>query len=131
MFSMSRKPAEEAAWATANVHFAWALPLQTYRIGRCASLPLKSRTSTRNFNPCFRRDLYAAPLRPPVAPITETACRGRLVTVLAEWVRSPVDNSFLYCPRRRQMRLPPKAHEDNLREAYRRNKRQHSPELSR
>jgi DNA-binding transcriptional LysR family regulator len=66
----------------------------------------------------------------PLAYVAPELAARRLVTVLADWARPPVDSLFLYYPSRRQMRLPLKALVDYLREAYRRNKRQYSPELS-
>jgi len=67
----------------------------------------------------------------PLAYVASELAARRLVTVLADWARPPVDSLFLYYPSRRQMRLPLKALVDYLSEAYRRRKRQYSANLSR
>ncbi len=56
----------------------------------------------------------------PHAYVALDLVAGRLVTVLEDWARPPVDGFFLYYPSRRQMRPPLKALVDFLREAYRR-----------
>ena len=67
----------------------------------------------------------------PLAYVAPELAARRLVTVLAEWARPPVDSLFLYYPSRRHMRLPLKALVDYLSEAYRRRKRQYSADRSR
>jgi DNA-binding transcriptional LysR family regulator len=56
----------------------------------------------------------------PLPYVAPELAAGRLVTVLADWARSPVDGFFLYYPTRRQIRPPLKALVDYLRETYRR-----------
>jgi len=56
----------------------------------------------------------------PLAYVASELAAGRLVTVLAEWARPPVNAFFLYYPSRRQMRPPLKALVDYLRDAHRR-----------
>jgi DNA-binding transcriptional LysR family regulator len=56
----------------------------------------------------------------PHAYVAPDLAAGRLVTVLADWARPPVDGFFLYYPSRRQIRPPLSALVDYLRKTYRR-----------
>jgi len=55
----------------------------------------------------------------PLAYFAPELAAGKLVAVLADWARAPVDAFYIYYPSRRQMRAPLKALVDFLREAYR------------
>jgi DNA-binding transcriptional LysR family regulator len=56
----------------------------------------------------------------PLAYVSPELAAGRLVTVLADWARPPLDGFFLYYPSHRQIRPPLKALVDYLRKTYRR-----------
>jgi DNA-binding transcriptional LysR family regulator len=55
----------------------------------------------------------------PLPYIAQELAAGRLVTVLADWARPPLDGFFLYYSSRRHMRPPLKALVDYLRKTYR------------
>jgi DNA-binding transcriptional LysR family regulator len=46
----------------------------------------------------------------PLAYVAPELAAGRLITVLADWARPPVDGFFLYYPSRRQLRSPLTGH---------------------
>jgi DNA-binding transcriptional LysR family regulator len=59
-------------------------------------------------------------LQIPLSYVAPELDAGRLVTVLDDWARPPVDGFFVYYPSRRHMRPPLKAFVDFLSGAYRR-----------
>lgn len=54
--------------------------------------------------------------------VTAELAAGRLVTVLDDWAKAPIEGFFLYYSSRHQMRAPLRVLVDFLREAYRRSR---------